>query len=66
MAWIKTLGKKLHGYGVLVMFQHTIFSFSFGLVSLLLASQGAFHWRKIALLLVAYWPHVREPMPLIG
>lgn len=52
MAWIKTLGKKLHGYGVLVMFQHTIFSFSFGLVSLLLASQGAFHWRKIALLLV--------------
>lgn len=52
MAWIKTLGKKLHGYGVLVMFQHTIFSFSFGLVSLLLASQGAFRWRKIALLLV--------------
>lgn len=52
MAWIKTIGKKLHGYGVLVMFQHTIFSFSFGIVSLLLASQGAFHWRRIGLLLI--------------
>lgn len=52
MAWIKKLGQKLHAYGVLVMFQHTIFSFSFGIVSLLLASNGQFHWRKILLLVI--------------
>lgn len=52
MALIKQLGKKLHAYGVLVMFQHTIFSFSFGIVSLLLASNGEFHWRKILLLVI--------------
>ncbi|WP_368251011.1 4-hydroxybenzoate octaprenyltransferase [Enterococcus sp. 2201sp1_2201st1_B8_2201SCRN_220225] len=52
MAWIKTVSKKLHAYGVLVMFQHTIFSFSFGIVSLLLASKGEFHWRRILLLMI--------------
>ena len=34
------------------MFQHTIFSFSFGIVSLLLASKGEFHWRRILLLMI--------------
>ncbi|MEO1782833.1 4-hydroxybenzoate octaprenyltransferase [Enterococcus diestrammenae] len=52
MVWIKKAADKLHSYGVLVMFQHTIFSFSFGIISLLLASNGTFHWRKIFLLLV--------------
>lgn len=53
MALISKLTKKLHAYGVLVMFQHTIFSFSFGLVSLLLASKGHFDVQKICLLLAA-------------
>lgn len=32
--------EKLHDYGVLVMFSHTIFSLSFALISMLLASKG--------------------------
>lgn len=32
--------KKAHDYGVLVMFSHTIFSLSFALISMLLASKG--------------------------
>ena len=32
--------KKAHDYGVLVMFSHTIFSLSFALISMLLASSG--------------------------
>jgi len=32
--------KKAHDYGVLVMFSHTIFSLSFALISMLLASEG--------------------------
>ncbi len=32
--------KKAHDYGVLVMFSHTIFSLSFALISMLLASNG--------------------------
>lgn len=32
--------KKFHDYGVLVMFSHTIFSLSFALISMLLASNG--------------------------
>lgn len=32
--------EKLHDYGVLVMFSHTIFSLSFALISMLLASNG--------------------------
>lgn len=34
------LTKKAHDYGVLVMFSHTIFSFSFALISMLLVSNG--------------------------
>ena len=33
--------KKIEAYGTLVMFKHTIFSLSFGLISLLLATGGA-------------------------
>ena len=32
--------KKAHDYGILVMFSHTIFSLSFALISMLLASKG--------------------------
>lgn len=32
--------KKVHDYGILVMFSHTIFSLSFALISMLLASKG--------------------------
>lgn len=53
MVWISQLTKKFHAYGVLVMFQHTIFSFSFGIISLLLASNNHFDVEKIILLLVA-------------
>lgn len=51
MAFASKLVRKVHDYGVLVMFQHTIFSFSFGIISLLLASRGHFEWQKIGLLL---------------
>ena len=37
---IKKLIRKLHDYGKLVMFGHTVFSLSFGLVALLAASDG--------------------------
>ena len=37
---IKKLWEKLYGYGKLVMFSHTIFSFSFAAVALLTASGG--------------------------
>lgn len=47
MVWIETMNKgmkkgfdKIHAYGKLVMFSHTIFSFSFALVSMVLAAQG--------------------------
>ncbi|MCL2559131.1 MAG: putative 4-hydroxybenzoate polyprenyltransferase [Turicibacter sp.] len=46
--------KKIEEYGTLVMFKHTIFSLSFGLVSLLLATGGALLgiW-EFALILIA-------------
>lgn len=53
MVWINQLTKKVHSYGVLVMFQHTIFSFSFGIVSLLLASNHHFQTKKMILLVLA-------------
>lgn len=34
------IGKKIHDYGILVMFSHTIFSLSFAAVSMLIASGG--------------------------
>jgi 4-hydroxybenzoate polyprenyltransferase len=39
MELIKVI-KKVHDYGILVMFSHTIFSLSFALISMLLASGG--------------------------
>jgi 4-hydroxybenzoate polyprenyltransferase len=39
MAFSKLI-KKVHDYGILVMFSHTIFSLSFALISMLLVSKG--------------------------
>ena len=45
--------EKAHAYGTLVMFKHTIFSLSFGLVSLLLATKGQLLLGKIFFILLA-------------
>ena len=37
---LNKLVKKVHDYGTLVMFSHTVFSLSFALISMLLASKG--------------------------
>ena len=37
---VKKVVRKIHEYGILVMFSHTIFSFSFALVSMVLAAHG--------------------------
>jgi len=49
----KGIIQKIHDYGTLVMFKHTIFSLSFGLVSLLLATEGQLLFFKFFLILVA-------------
>ncbi|ERI91405.1 putative 4-hydroxybenzoate polyprenyltransferase [Clostridiales bacterium oral taxon 876 str. F0540] len=46
--------KKVHDYGVLVMFSHTIFSLSFALISMLLASNGYPSFYKLFWILVAF------------
>lgn len=46
--------KKIHDYGILVMFSHTIFSLSFALISMLLASKGLPSPYKIFWILVAF------------
>lgn len=46
--------KKLHDYGTLVMFSHTIFSLSFALISMLIASNGFPPGNKIFWILVAF------------
>lgn len=46
--------KKVHDYGVLVMFSHTIFSLSFALISMLLASNGLPSPYKVFWILVAF------------
>lgn len=46
--------KKAHDYGTLVMFSHTIFSLSFALISMLLASNGLPSLRKVFWILVAF------------
>ncbi|WP_058301165.1 4-hydroxybenzoate octaprenyltransferase [Gorillibacterium timonense] len=53
MSLLRGFYGKLHDYGVLVMFQHTIFSFSFAIVSLLLAAGGFPSWRLLAIIVVA-------------
>lgn len=44
---------KIKQYSTLVMFEHTIFSLSFGIISMLLAGEGRFDIRTVALILVA-------------
>lgn len=46
--------KKVHDYGVLVMFSHTIFSLSFALISMLLAGHGMPPINKLIWILVAF------------
>lgn len=46
--------KKAHDYGILVMFSHTIFSLSFALISMLLASKGLPSPYTIFWILVAF------------
>jgi 4-hydroxybenzoate polyprenyltransferase len=46
--------KKAHDYGILVMFSHTIFSLSFALISMLLASNGLPSPYKIFWILLAF------------
>lgn len=46
--------KKAHDYGTLVMFSHTIFSLSFALISMLIASHGAPSLYKLFWILVAF------------
>lgn len=46
--------KKAHDYGVLVMFSHTIFSLSFALISMLLASNGLPSPYKVFWILAAF------------
>lgn len=46
--------EKIHDYGILVMFSHTIFSLSFALISMLLASKGLPSLYTIFWILVAF------------
>lgn len=46
--------KKAHDYGILVMFSHTVFSLSFALISMLLASNGLPSPNKVFWILVAF------------
>lgn len=46
--------EKIHDYGVLVMFSHTIFSLSFALISMLLASNGLPSFHVVFWILVAF------------
>lgn len=46
--------KKTHDYGILVMFSHTIFSLSFALISMLLASNGFPSPIKVFWILLAF------------
>lgn len=54
---LKKIIKKIREYGELVMFKHTIFSLSFGLISLLLATEGhlqlGWHFLLIIITLLA-------------
>lgn len=46
--------KKIQDYGILVMFSHTIFSLSFALISMLLASNGLPSLSKVFWILIAF------------
>lgn len=51
---LSRLARKVHDYGVLVMFSHTIFSLSFALISMLLASGGLPKPATVAWIVVAF------------
>ena len=51
---LNKLLKKVHDYGVLVMFSHTVFSLSFALISMLLVSKGLPSPYTIFWILVAF------------
>lgn len=53
MVWSK-IKNKINDYGTLVMFSHTIFSLSFALISMLLASSGLPKFRTLFWILVAF------------
>ncbi len=50
---IKALIKKIKDYGTLVMFSHTIFSFSFAAIAFLIASEGKINYRILLWALIA-------------
>lgn len=51
---IKKIQKKISDYGTLVMFSHTIFSLSFALIAMLLASEGLPSFYTVFWILVAF------------
>ncbi len=51
---LSSVVKRVHSYGVLVMFSHTIFSLSFALISMLLAGNGLPKPATICWILVAF------------
>ncbi len=53
MALTIKIFRKIHEYSILVMFQHTIFSISFGLVAMLIAAHGLPDWKTFIWLLAA-------------
>lgn len=50
----KKVIKKVHEYGILVMFSHTIFSFSFALISMLIAAKGLPDFHTLFWIVVAF------------
>jgi 4-hydroxybenzoate polyprenyltransferase len=57
MGWtgiIKKAIEKINAYGKLVMFSHTIFSFSFALVSMVLAARGIPGWSTFLWIIVCF------------
>ena len=53
MKLVKALIKKIKDYGTLVMFSHTIFSFSFAAIAFLIASEGRINYRILFWSLIA-------------
>lgn len=51
---LNKLAKKVHDYGILVMFSHTVFSLSFAFISMLLVSRGLPSPYTILWILVAF------------
>lgn len=51
---LSKVAKKINDYGILVMFSHTIFSLSFALISMMLASKGSPSFHTIFWILIAF------------